>query len=158
MLLLEAGNPDTKPEIFIPAQCVNLLGLEVDWSYFSEPEPFLNNRKIFCSRGKVLGGSSSINFMMYVRGNHHDYDHWQELGNPGWNYQHVLPRVMKHSLLISATIATQCGIPLALAKWALTQWQWSILSCGYMGLRDCELLMPPSCQQSPQEIRMHRPS
>ena len=95
VLLLEAGNPDTKPEIFIPAECVNLLGSEVDWSYFSEPEPFLNNRKIFCSRGKVLGGSSSINFMMYVRGNHHDYDHWQELGNPGWSYQDVLPYFKK---------------------------------------------------------------
>jgi choline dehydrogenase len=95
VLLLEAGNPDTKPEIFIPAQCVNLLGSEVDWSYFSEPELFLNNRKIFCSRGKVLGGSSSINFMMYVRGNHHDYDHWQELGNPGWSYLDVLPYFKK---------------------------------------------------------------
>ncbi|MBD2471511.1 GMC family oxidoreductase [Nostoc sp. FACHB-145] len=95
VLLLEAGNPDTKPEIFIPAECVNLLGSEVDWSYFSEPEPFLNNRKIFCSRGKVLGGSSSINFMMYVRGNPHDYDRWQELGNPGWSYLDVLPYFKK---------------------------------------------------------------
>jgi choline dehydrogenase len=91
VLLLEAGNPDTKPEIHIPAECVNLLGSEVDWGYFSEPEPYLNNRKILCSRGKVVGGSSSINFMIYIRGNHHDYDHWQELGNPGWSYQDVLP-------------------------------------------------------------------
>lgn len=95
VLLLEAGNPDTKPEIQIPAECVNLLGSEVDWGYFSEPEPYLNNRKIFCSRGKVLGGSSSINFMFYIRGNHHDYDHWQELGNPGWSYQDVLPYFKK---------------------------------------------------------------
>lgn len=91
VLLLEAGNPDTKPEIHIPAECVNLLGTEVDWGYFSEPEPYLNHRKIFCSRGKVLGGSSSINFMVYMRGNRHDYDHWQSLGNPGWSYQSVLP-------------------------------------------------------------------
>ncbi|XGV98697.1 MAG: GMC family oxidoreductase [Leptolyngbya sp. BL-A-14] len=91
VLLLEAGNPDTKPEIHIPAKCVGLLGSEVDWSYFSEPEPYLNDRRMFCSRGKVLGGSSSINFMMYVRGNHHDYDHWQALGNPGWSYEDVLP-------------------------------------------------------------------
>jgi choline dehydrogenase len=95
VLLLEAGNPDTKPEIFIPAECVNLLGSEVDWSYFTEPEPYLNNRKVFSSRGKVLGGSSSINFMFYVRGNHHNYDHWQELGNPGWSYQDVLPYFKK---------------------------------------------------------------
>jgi choline dehydrogenase len=95
VLLLEAGNPDTKPEIQIPAECVNLLGTEVDWGYFSEPEPYLNNRKIFCSRGKVLGGSSSINFMFYIRGNGHDYDHWQSLGNPGWSYQDVLPYFKK---------------------------------------------------------------
>jgi len=95
VLLLEAGTPDTKPEIQIPAKCISLLGTEVDWSYFSEPEPYLNNRKMFCSRGKVLGGSSSINFMMYVRGNPHDYDHWQALGNPGWSYQDVLPYFKK---------------------------------------------------------------
>lgn len=95
VLLLEAGNPDTKPEIYIPRECINLLGSEVDWGYFSEPEPYLNHRKMFCSRGKVLGGSSSINFMMYLRGNPHDYDHWQSLGNSGWSYQDVLPYFKK---------------------------------------------------------------
>ena len=95
VLLLEAGNPDTKPEIQVPLECTHLLGTEVDWGYFSEPEPYLNDRKIFCPRGKVLGGSSSINFMMYVRGNPHDYDHWQSLGNPGWSYQNVLPYFKK---------------------------------------------------------------
>ncbi|MEH2359911.1 GMC family oxidoreductase [Nostoc sp.] len=95
VLLLEAGNPATKPEIQIPAQCFSLIGSEVDWSYFSEPEPYLNYRKMFCSRGKVLGGSSSINFMMYVRGNPQDYDRWQELGNPGWSYLDVLPYFKK---------------------------------------------------------------
>jgi choline dehydrogenase len=95
VLLLEAGNPDTKPEIQIPAECTNLLGSEVDWAYFTEPEPYLNNRKIFHPRGKVLGGSSSINFMLYVRGNPDDYNHWQELGNPGWSYQDVLPYFKK---------------------------------------------------------------
>jgi choline dehydrogenase len=95
VLLLEAGHPDTKPEIQIPSDCLKLLGSEVDWSYFSEPEPYLNERKIFCPRGKVLGGSSSINFMIYIRGNPHDYDHWQALGNPGWSYQDVLPYFKK---------------------------------------------------------------
>ncbi|WP_392535337.1 GMC family oxidoreductase [Nostoc sp. C117] len=95
VLLLEAGNPATKPEIQIPAQCFNLIGSEVDWGYVSEPEPFLNNRKMFCSRGKVLGGSSSINFMMYVRGNPQDYNRWQELGNLGWSYFDVLPYFKK---------------------------------------------------------------
>ncbi|WP_138499746.1 GMC family oxidoreductase [Nostoc sp. PA-18-2419] len=95
VLLLEAGNPDTKPEIHIPVECTRLLGTEVDWGYFSEPEPYINNRQIFCPRGKVLGGSSSINFLVYIRGNRHDYDHWQELGNPGWSYQDVLPYFKK---------------------------------------------------------------
>ncbi|GAA6619238.1 GMC family oxidoreductase [Scytonema sp. NUACC26] len=95
VLLLEAGNRDTKPEIQIPADCLKLLDSEVDWGYFSEPEPYLNDRIIFCPRGKVLGGSSSINFMLYVRGNPFDYDHWQALGNPGWSYQDVLPYFKK---------------------------------------------------------------
>ena len=95
VLLLEAGNPDTKPEIQIPLECTNLPGTEVDWGYFSEPEPYLNNRKIFCPRGKVLGGCSSINFLNYIRGNRHDYDHWQSLGNPGWSYQDILPYFKK---------------------------------------------------------------
>lgn len=95
VLLLEAGNADTKPEIHIPPECVNLQGSEVDWGYFSEPEPYLNHRKMFCPRGKVLGGSSSINLMIYIRGNPHDYDHWQGLGNPGWSYLDVLPYFKK---------------------------------------------------------------
>ncbi|QDL08770.1 choline dehydrogenase [Brasilonema octagenarum UFV-E1] len=95
VLLLEAGARDTKPEIQIPREARNLPGSEVDWKYFSEPEPYLNDRKIFCPRGKLLGGSSSINYMAYIRGNHHDFDHWQELGNPGWSYQDVLPYFKK---------------------------------------------------------------
>jgi choline dehydrogenase len=95
VLLLEAGNPDTKPEIQIPLECTHLPGTEVDWGYFSEPEPYLNQRQIFLPRGKVLGGSSSINFLVYIRGNAHDYDRWQELGNPGWSYQDVLPYFKK---------------------------------------------------------------
>jgi choline dehydrogenase len=95
VLLLEAGTPDTKPEIQIPLECTHLPGTEVDWGYFSEPEPYLNNRQIFCSRGKVLGGSSAINFLLYTRGNRRDYDHWQELGNPGWSYQDLLPYFKK---------------------------------------------------------------
>lgn len=95
VLLIEAGNPDTKPEIHIPLECTHLPGTEVDWGYFSEPEPYLSDRQIFLPRGKVLGGSSSINFLVYLRGNPHDYDHWQELGNPGWSYQDVLPYFKK---------------------------------------------------------------
>ena len=81
VLLLEAGSPDTKPEIQVPSAWPTLLGSEVDWAYFTEEEPYLNNRKIFSPRGKVLGGSSSLNTMIYMRGNSRDYDHWQALGN-----------------------------------------------------------------------------
>jgi choline dehydrogenase len=95
VLLLEAGNPDPNPAIQSPAAALSLLGSEVDWGYLSEPEPYLNNRKIYCPRGKVLGGSSAINLMIYVRGNPCDYDRWQELGNPGWSYQDVLPYFKK---------------------------------------------------------------
>ena len=95
VLLLEAGNPATKPEIQTPVSWTTLLGTEVDWGYFTEPEPYLNGRKIFHPRGKVVGGTSSINAMIYIRGNRHDFDHWQELGNLGWSYEDVLPYFKK---------------------------------------------------------------
>ena len=95
VLLLEAGEPATKPEIQNPLDWTKLLGSEVDWAYWTEPEPHLNGRKVFCPRGKVLGGTSSINAMIYIRGNRHDFDQWQELGNPGWSYPEVLPYFKK---------------------------------------------------------------
>jgi choline dehydrogenase len=95
VLLLEAGGPDTKPEIQVPSAWPTLLNSEVDWAYFTEGEPYLNNRKIFSPRGKVLGGSSSINAMIYMRGNERDYNSWQALGNIGWSYQDVLPYFKK---------------------------------------------------------------
>ncbi|MDZ8239452.1 MAG: GMC family oxidoreductase N-terminal domain-containing protein [Nostoc sp. ChiQUE01a] len=95
VLLLEAGGPDTKPEIHLPVEFPNLMGSEVDWAYFTEPEPHLNGRKLFSPRGKVLGGTSSINGMVYMRGNRRDYDRWQALGNPGWSYEDVLPYFKK---------------------------------------------------------------
>jgi choline dehydrogenase len=95
VLLLEAGNPATKPEIQAPSAWTSLLGTEVDWAYWTEPEPGLDGRKILCSRGKVVGGSSSINAMLYIRGNRQDFDHWQALGNPGWSYDEVLPYFKK---------------------------------------------------------------
>lgn len=95
VLLLEAGGSDTKPEIQVPVEWPKLLSSEVDWAYFTEEEPYLNRRKIFHPRGKVLGGSSSINAMIYIRGNCQDYDRWQALGNLGWSYQDVLPYFKK---------------------------------------------------------------
>ncbi|HEY9642840.1 MAG TPA: GMC family oxidoreductase N-terminal domain-containing protein [Coleofasciculaceae cyanobacterium] len=95
VLLLEAGNPATKPEIQTPSTWTSLLGTEVDWAYWTEPETGLDGRKILCSRGKVVGGSSTINAMIYIRGNPHDFDQWQALGNPGWSYEDVLPYFKK---------------------------------------------------------------
>jgi choline dehydrogenase len=95
VLSIEAGNPATQPEIQVPVSWIGLLGTEVDWAYFTEPEPYLHGRKIFQPRGKVVGGSSSINAMVYIRGNRLDFDSWQALGNPGWSYEDVLPYFKK---------------------------------------------------------------
>ena len=95
VLLLEAGGPDRNLKIHIPISFYQLFQSKVDWSYFTEPQAQLHNRKLFWPRGKVLGGSSSINAMIYMRGSHYDYDHWHELGNPGWSYAEVLPYFKK---------------------------------------------------------------
>jgi choline dehydrogenase len=90
VLVLEAGGIDDLPAIHDPAAFTTLLQSGVDWAYSTEEEPHLNNRRIYVPRGKVLGGSSSINFMLYLRGNPADYDRWQALGNQGWSYADVL--------------------------------------------------------------------
>ena len=91
VLLLEAGKPDEKREIGIPAAFSELFKSDVDWAYDTEPQPELNDRECYWPRGKTLGGSSSINAMIYARGQPADYDHWAELGNDGWGYEDVLP-------------------------------------------------------------------
>ena len=95
VLLLEAGGNDDLPAIHDATAAPSLLQTAVDWAYFTEEEPHLKHRKIYHPRGKVLGGSSSTNFMTYARGNQHDYDYWQELGNKGWSYADVLPYFKK---------------------------------------------------------------
>jgi choline dehydrogenase len=95
VLLLEAGGRDTAREIHIPAAFSKLFKTGVDWNYSTEPEPYLNNRKLYWPRGKVLGGSSSINAMIYIRGNAADYDGWERLGNDGWGLADVLPYFKK---------------------------------------------------------------
>ncbi len=95
VLLLEAGGPDDAQEIHIPVAFSKLFQSALDWTYYTEPEPQLLNRKLYWPRGKMLGGSSSINAMIYIRGNRYDYDHWSELGNYGWSYDEVLPYFKK---------------------------------------------------------------
>lgn len=91
VLLLEAGPRDWHPFIHMPAGIAKLVNRKgVNWDYDTEPEAELNQRRLWWPRGKVLGGSSSINAMCYIRGHKRDYDHWAEAGNPGWAYQDVL--------------------------------------------------------------------
>jgi choline dehydrogenase-like flavoprotein len=89
--VLEAGPPDTDPEIQIPLAFGQLLKSRIDWDFASEPEPGLDSRRIYLPRGRVLGGSSSLNAMIYMRGNRADYDEWAALGATGWSYEDVLP-------------------------------------------------------------------
>src|SRR5262249_34974922 len=91
VLLLEAGGADSHPAIHQPPAWPTLFGSEVDWAYMTEPERFLHQARVGSPRGKVLGGTSAINAMVYLRGNRTDYDRWQALGNPGWGYEDVLP-------------------------------------------------------------------
>ena len=92
VLLLEAGGRDSLPVIHIPLGFAFLMKNEkVNWCYETEPEPNMDDRKMSWPRGKVLGGTSSINGMVYIRGQHEDYDHWHSLGNSGWSYEEVLP-------------------------------------------------------------------
>lgn len=91
VLLLEAGGPDKKLEIHIPAAYSKLNGTSVDWGFWTEPQEALNGRRMYLPRGKTLGGSSSTNAMAYVRGNREDYNDWARLGNAGWSFEDVLP-------------------------------------------------------------------
>jgi choline dehydrogenase len=92
VLVIEHGGTDAGPFIQMPAALSYPMNMaRYDWGYRSEPEPHLNNRQLACPRGKVIGGSSSINGMVYVRGHAMDYDHWAEMGADGWGYADVLP-------------------------------------------------------------------
>ena len=92
VLLLEAGGPDHNPMIHVPLGMGKMHDHRMhDWGYATEPEPGLNGRRIEAMRGKVLGGSSSINVMAYTRGHRADYDRWAQKGARGWSYADVLP-------------------------------------------------------------------
>ncbi len=96
VLLLEAGPKDNNLWIHVPLGYGRLFKEKtVNWMYQTEPEPGLDGRTIFQPRGKVLGGSSSINGLLYVRGQHEDYDRWRQHGNSGWGFDDVLPYFKK---------------------------------------------------------------
>ncbi|SEL23894.1 choline dehydrogenase [Roseovarius azorensis] len=92
VLVIEHGGTDAGPFIQMPGALSYPMNMKrYDWGYMTEPEPHLGNRRLVCPRGKVIGGSSSINGMVYVRGHAHDFDHWRDQGAAGWGYADVLP-------------------------------------------------------------------
>lgn len=96
VLLLEAGSRDWNPWIHVPVGYFKTMHHPAtDWCYITEPDPGINDRQLQWPRGKVLGGSSSLNGLLYVRGQAEDYDNWEDLGNKGWSYNDVLPYFKK---------------------------------------------------------------
>jgi choline dehydrogenase len=95
VLLLEAGGRDRSLKIKIPAAFPEQFHSKLDWDFATEPEPHVDGRSLYIPRGKALGGSSSMNAMLYVRGRPLDYDGWEAQGAPGWGYSSVLPYFIK---------------------------------------------------------------
>ena len=92
VIVIEYGGSDAGPFIQMPAALSYPMNMRLyDWGYVTEPEPHLGGRRMVCPRGKVIGGSSSINGMVYVRGHAHDYDQWEQMGATGWGWADVLP-------------------------------------------------------------------
>jgi choline dehydrogenase len=96
VLLLEAGPPDKNPWIHIPlGYAKTYVDSRVNWKFETQPQPQMQNRRLYLPRGKTLGGSSSINGMVYIRGHHADYDDWRQRGCVGWDWDSVLPYFKK---------------------------------------------------------------
>ena len=94
--LIEAGPPDSSPWIHLPiGYGKTMWDPKVNWKFYTEPDPGMNGRKIYWPRGKCLGGSSSINGLIFIRGQKEDYNHWATLGNQGWSWDEVLPYFKK---------------------------------------------------------------
>ena len=175
VILLEAGGEDKNMWIHIPLGFGKTFAdRRVNWCYETEPDPGAGGRKIFWPRGKVLGGSSSINGMVYIRGQHEDFDHWRQLGNSGWSAVDVLPyfkraehqtraarscrnqpmpriTIVRWSFGVERTMrgttVAPCFIQPARAKWAPTGWPLSVRNFGSMAWRDCAWSTHRSCRQ-----------
>jgi choline dehydrogenase len=91
VLLLEAGGDNREEHMYVPAMFGQCFKTAHDWDFYSEPEPHLGMRKNYLPRGRGLGGTSSLNGMVYIRGHRRDFDEWRDLGHPGWGYDDVLP-------------------------------------------------------------------
>ena len=115
VLLLETGGSDKSIFIQMPtALSIPMNTSKYAWQFHTEAEPYLDNRKMHCPRGKVLGGSSSINGVVYVRGHAKDFDEWQQHGAQGWSYQDCLPYFKKAEQWYLAVTA----IVVAMVHWA----------------------------------------
>jgi choline dehydrogenase-like flavoprotein len=95
VLLLEAGGSDNSLYVRMPAGIANLSGPRFNWGYETAPQAAMKGRRMYWPRGRLIGGSSSVNAMVYMRGQAADYDHWRQLGNAGWSYDDVLPYFKK---------------------------------------------------------------
>jgi choline dehydrogenase-like flavoprotein len=118
--LIEAGPPDTHPLIHIPAGVAGLIGHKtLDWKFKTTPQSALNGRQVNLPRGRVLGGSSSINGMVYFRGNPEDFDEWAALGNPGWSYKDVLKYFVRSEANLTFRDPTYHGVegPMAVSSY-----------------------------------------
>ena len=138
VLLLEAGGRDWHPYIHIPLGMGRMHDHGMfDWGYETEPEPNLNNRRIEAMRGKVLGGSSSINVMAYTRGNRNDYDRWAQKGARGWSYADVLPYFQRCETFANGADTWRGGGGPLGTEFARTQdplyeaWLEAATACGY---------------------------
>jgi len=138
VLLLEAGGRDWHPYIHIPLGMGRMHDHGMfDWGYETEPEPNLNNRRIEAMRGKVLGGSSSINVMAYTRGNRSDYDRWAQKGARGWSYADVLPYFQRCETFANGADTWRGGGGPLGTEFARTQdplyeaWLEAATACGY---------------------------
>lgn len=95
VLLVEAGGSDKQQAVHVPAAFAKLFKTACDWAFYTDPQAELCNRQLYWPRGRMLGGSSSMNAMIYIRGHHSDYDRWRDLGNDGWGFADVLPYFKK---------------------------------------------------------------
>jgi choline dehydrogenase len=110
VLLLEAGPPDSSLWIHLPIGYGKTMWSDkYNWRFWTDPDPNMNGRRIYWPRGKTLGGSSSINGLIYIRGQREDYDHWAALGNAGWGYEDVLPYFIKSEANARGPIALHGG-------------------------------------------------
>ena len=95
VLLIETGDDSSNKFVDIPGAAPHLQDTNLDWAFKTEPQRYLNDRRIPYPRGRVVGGTSVLNYMVYVRGNRGDYDHWAQLGNADWDYENIFFLILR---------------------------------------------------------------